>query len=74
MAVFHVIYEHIDILYLEAVVPMFICITKMLTYCVYFTMLYLYIVLFIYGLWPEHKTTHNTRLEMERAKRDDVVY
>ena len=29
LAVFHVIYEYANILYLEAVVPIFICITKM---------------------------------------------
>ena len=32
----------------------YLCLTKMLTYCVCFTMLYLYIV-FYYGPWPENK-------------------
>ena len=32
----------------------YLCLTKMLIYCVCFTMLYLYIV-FYYGLWPENK-------------------
>ena len=40
-----------NILYLEAVVPMFIiCITKMWIYCVYFTMLYLYIPFYLWAV------------------------
>ena len=36
LALLHVIHEHADILNMEAVVQMFICITKMWIYCVFF--------------------------------------